>query len=236
MSYPEPVRHEQQVLPPWTDVLVVVAHPDDESFGLGAVISEFAASGARVRVLCLTQGEASTLGAEVDDLAAVRRSELEAAGGQLGIVGAELLDHPDGGLAGLSGDVLPAAVRSALDRDPADGLLVFDPSGVTGHPDHQAATSAAVRVATERGLPVLAWTLPEPVATTVNLELGMSLVGYPTNELDLAVRCSRAAQLRAVRAHASQAVPSSPLWRRLELLGDTEWLRWLNPPPRTSVS
>jgi hypothetical protein len=49
------------VLPVWTSVLVVVAHPDDESFGLGAILDAFTAAGATVEVLCLTHGEASTL-------------------------------------------------------------------------------------------------------------------------------------------------------------------------------
>jgi hypothetical protein len=37
----------------------------------------------------------------------------------------------------------------------------------------------------------------------------------------------RIRQLAAVRCHPSQAVPGSVLWRRLDLLGDTEHLRWL---------
>jgi LmbE family N-acetylglucosaminyl deacetylase len=44
------------VLPAWTSVLAVVAHPDDESFGLGAILDAFTGAGARVEVLCLTQG------------------------------------------------------------------------------------------------------------------------------------------------------------------------------------
>jgi len=42
--------------PPWCSVLAVVAHPDDESFGLGAVLASFAETGARVSVLCFTRG------------------------------------------------------------------------------------------------------------------------------------------------------------------------------------
>ena len=50
-----------RVLPGWAQVLVVVAHPDDESFGLGAIISQMTATGAAVHILCYTHGEASTL-------------------------------------------------------------------------------------------------------------------------------------------------------------------------------
>ena len=55
-------------LPAWSDVLAVVAHPDDESFGLGALLAAFVAAGVRVSVLCLTHGEASTLHGVEGDL------------------------------------------------------------------------------------------------------------------------------------------------------------------------
>lgn len=45
-------------------VLAVVAHPDDESFDLGAILDTVVAAGGRASVLCFTRGEASTLGAE----------------------------------------------------------------------------------------------------------------------------------------------------------------------------
>jgi GlcNAc-PI de-N-acetylase len=50
-----------QELPGWRQVLAVVAHPDDETFGLGAIAGQFAKDGASVHVLCFTHGEASTL-------------------------------------------------------------------------------------------------------------------------------------------------------------------------------
>jgi LmbE family N-acetylglucosaminyl deacetylase len=56
-----PTSCRRDVLPAWTTVLAVVAHPDDESFGLGALLDGFTGAGASVEVLCLTHGEASTL-------------------------------------------------------------------------------------------------------------------------------------------------------------------------------
>lgn len=43
----------QTALVEWRSVLAVVAHPDDESFALWAVLARFAAAGATVSVLCL---------------------------------------------------------------------------------------------------------------------------------------------------------------------------------------
>lgn len=214
-------------LPSWRDVLVVVAHPDDESFGLGAVIDSFVRGGALVRVLCFTRGEASTLGGDLADLGEVRARELGAAGQLLGVAQATLLSWPDGRLSGVPVAELAAPVADALATRHTDGVLVFDPSGVTGHPDHSAATGAAVHAATSAGLPVLAWTLPVEVAETLNAEFGSALVGHGSADIDLDLTVDRAAQRLAVLAHATQAVPSSILWRRLDLLGDREVLRWL---------
>ncbi|HUX71417.1 MAG TPA: PIG-L family deacetylase, partial [Cellulomonadaceae bacterium] len=75
---------------------------------------------------------------------------------------------------------------------------------------------------------VLAWTLPAAVAAQLNDEHGGAFTGHRPEEVDVVLDVDRTRQLVAVRAHASQAVPSSVLWRRLELLGDVEHLRWID--------
>jgi N-acetylglucosamine malate deacetylase 2 len=219
---------ERSGLPRWRRVLAVVAHPDDESFALGALLDRFVASGAEVSVLCLTHGEASTLGGGAVDLAAVRDAELRAAAAVLGLAGTALLGHPDGGLAGAGmPDALEADVEAAVEVHAPDGVLVFDPrDGVTGHRDHAAASRAAMAVARRHGLPVLGWALPELVAARLNAEYGARFAGYPPAELTV-VAVDRHRQCEAVKEHASQAVPGSVLWRRLELLGDVEHVRSL---------
>lgn len=216
-------------LPPWRRVLVVVAHPDDESFALGALLDRFVAAGAEVSVLCLTRGEASTLGDDVDDLPGVRDAELRAAADALGVTRSTLLAHPDGRLPQLDVAVLEADVAAEVDVVRPDGILVFDPdAGVTGHADHASASLAAIAVARAHGIPALGWALPVPVAASLNAEYGTAFAGHPASEL-VAVPVDRARQLRAVRCHVSQAVPGSVLWRRLELLGDLEHVRPLLP-------
>src|SRR5664279_3088864 len=85
-------------LPAWSSVLAVVAQPDDESFGLGAILDAFHRAGTRTAVLCLTRGEASTLHGVADDLAAVREREFAAAARTLEVTDAVLRDFPDGAL------------------------------------------------------------------------------------------------------------------------------------------
>jgi LmbE family N-acetylglucosaminyl deacetylase len=217
-------------LPGWERVLVVIAHPDDESFGLGAVIDAFVGQGTEVSVVCFTKGEASTLHGVDGDLGELRARELSAAAAALGVGETRLLGFPDGGLVEVALEALVEAAAEVLPEGDAVGLLAFDISGVTGHPDHMRATQAAVALGERLGLGVLAWTLPEEVASTLREETGGGFSGHPAADIDIVLRVDRSRQMSAVREHASQAVPGSVLWRRLELLGYTEHLRWLRRP------
>jgi LmbE family N-acetylglucosaminyl deacetylase len=204
-----------------TDALAVVAHPDDESFGLGAVLSALTGAGVAVRVLCLTYGEASTLGSTAN-LAQVRVCELRAAAAVLGLGEVVLLDYPDGGLADIPGDVLDGEVEERLGE--ADMLVVFEPGGVTGHPDHRAATGAATRVAARHGVLVLEWGVPPDVARALNDELATAFVAAEGSDVEV----DRTAQLDAIRCHASQAHDNPVLQRRLALQGSRERLRLID--------
>jgi N-acetylglucosamine malate deacetylase 2 len=217
-------------LPGWRSALVVVAHPDDETFGLGALIHRLTAGGTAVHVLCFTRGEASTLNENDSDLSQARASELQRAGSALGVTAVTLLNYPDSRLASIPPGELTAQVTRLAARARPDGLLVFDDTGITGHPDHQAATRAAVHAAAAAGLPVLAWTLTDAIAGRLRAETGAPFAGQPPGRIDLCVRVDRAAQRNAAFLHASQISPGAVLWRRLQLQGDCEHLRWLLLP------
>ena len=227
-SYP---RSASKRLPAWSTVLAVVAHPDDESFGLGAILDAFNRAGTRTAVLCLTRGEASTLHGAAGELSAVRGREFAAAARTLGVTDTVLRDFPDGALGDVCRHRVVGEVIDAARAVRAGGLLVFDPSGVTGHPDHAAATDAALLAAAGLDLPVLGWTLPAAVAEALNRRLGTGFVGHRAADIDIELAVHRVLQTAACAAHESQAIPTSVLWRRLELLGDTEYLRWLSNPP-----
>jgi len=213
-----PAREPRGLLPAWPAVLAVVAHPDDESFGLGAIIDRMTSARATVHVLCYTRGEASTLNQTGADLLRQRAHELRQAGTALGVSTVALLDYPDGQLAAVSAGELAAHVTGLAARYHPGGLLVFDDTGVTGH------------AAAPPCLPVLAWALPAGIAGRLRAETGQPFAGQPPERLDFAIGVSRARQRHAALLHASQVSPGSPLWRRLELQGDIEHLRWLVPP------
>jgi LmbE family N-acetylglucosaminyl deacetylase len=211
-------------------VLAVVAHPDDESFGLGALLDRFTSCGIDVSVLCFTHGEASTLLARRGDLAVVRAAELRMAAQVLGIDWVELLDYPDGHLGQTPIGELAAQVTRLIDEVRPSHLLAFDEGGVTGHADHQQATRAALAAAVDARTPVLGWAIPQPVAERLNARYGTTFRGRPDPEINARLSVSRTRQRRAAAAHASQSFNNPVLHHRLRLLGDNEHVRLLYPP------
>ena len=225
------VKTQCALFPPvWKSVLAVVAHPDDGSVGLGAILDAFFTAGARVRVLCLTHGETWTLHAAPGDLATLRGAELASSDDVLGAIRAKLRVNPDGVLGGVCQTRLANEVVAVAKTSHPDGLLLFDTAGVTGHLDHQAATAAGLAAAEMLNLPVLGWTLPEVVAAQLNRDYGATDAWQGGEDIDLRVTLDRARQRLAGRVQKGRALPGSLLRRRLELLAETESLRWLRAP------
>ncbi len=225
-----------------TRVVAVVAHPDDESFGLGGVLGLLVDHGIAVDVLCLSHGEASTLGA-AEDLGEVRERELRHAAAVLGVDRVWLHGLPDGHLATHGERIAYLVDRAVAGRDraepggpgrapgTADAVVVFEPSGVTGHGDHVAATEAALGVARRRGLVSLEWGVPPAAARQLAAELAVPFSGLGGDDV-VAVRVDRARQRAAVACHRSQATGNPVLERRLALQGDVDHVRVRLPAPR----
>lgn len=213
-------------LPRAERVLVVCAHPDDESFGLGAVLSTLVDAGSEIEVMCFTHGEASSLGSRTD-LAAIRAQELDAASQVLGISRTHLLDYPDGSLAAVPIDRLVDDITSKTSK--ADLVIVFDRDGITGHPDHRQATRAGIAWARSTRVGILEWVISADVAKALNSELATAFVGRSSNEVDFKIVVDRGNQIEAIGCHASQSNDNPVLWRRLALQGDREYLRFTDP-------
>ena len=134
-------------------------------------------------------------------------------------------------LAGVAGE-LASRARKAADRSGAEGLLVFDDTGSPA-----TATIGPPRVPRVlAGLAVLARALPATVASRLAAETGQDFAGQPPGLIDLCVCVSRTRQRRAALMHASQISPTAVLWRRLQLQGGCEHLRWLVPPKQITAS
>lgn len=124
-------------------VLVLVAHPDDEAIGCAGTIAVLADRGTEVRILALTDGEA-TIGAVTDpaETGRRRRAELERSAAILGAAATSAALR-DGHLQDDPAAV-ERAIGSAIDAWHPD--VVLAPWLGDGHPDHRAVAGALARV------------------------------------------------------------------------------------------
>ncbi|MGP4013208.1 N-acetyl-1-D-myo-inositol-2-amino-2-deoxy-alpha-D-glucopyranoside deacetylase [Streptomyces sp. 4N124] len=185
-------------------LLLVHAHPDDESINNGATMAKYAAEGARVTLVTCTLGE---LGEVIPPalhhltgtaLGEYRQRELAAAMAELGVEDFRLLGGPgryrDSGMMGLPDNDDPACFWQA-DVDEAAAHLVevirevrpqvlvtYDSGGGYGHPDHIQAHRVAMRAAEQTGLGIrkVYWNrVPRPVAEAAFARLQDDLPGLP---------------------------------------------------------
>ena len=140
--------------PPFT-LMVVLAHPDDESFGSGGTLARYGADPAvRVVLVCATRGETGEISnpnlATPERLGEVREGELRCACRTLGIDALHFLGYRDSGMAGTPENLDPSALTMAdfdeavgkivalIRRERPDVVVTFDETGGYGHPDHIA--------------------------------------------------------------------------------------------------
>lgn len=127
-------------LPHFSRVLVVVAHPDDESIACAGTMALLADAGATVTLLAATDGEA-TIGSphEPAETGRRRRAELERSAAILGVHAVEGASLPDGHLHEHR-PALADALAEAIARLRPD--VVFAPWVGDGHRDHRAVAFA----------------------------------------------------------------------------------------------
>ena len=129
-------------------VLVVWAHPDDETYLVGGLSAALTDAGQRVVCVTATRGEA---GGADPDLADIRTAELETALALLGVGEHHWLDYPDGGCASVADHEAAARLRTIVEEVRPDTVVTFGPDGYTGHPDHQAVSRWVDLALADRG-------------------------------------------------------------------------------------
>lgn len=142
-------------------LLAVLAHPDDESFGMGGTLALYARQGVDVYLICATRGEVGEMDPKYMDgyesIAERREAELRCAAGNLGLKDVFFLDFRDSGMPGSPDNLHPQAlVAQPLDLVATEivhyirllkpqVVITFDPIGGYRHPDHIAIHKATVR-------------------------------------------------------------------------------------------
>jgi N-acetyl-1-D-myo-inositol-2-amino-2-deoxy-alpha-D-glucopyranoside deacetylase len=142
-------------------LLVCLAHPDDETFGMGGTLALYTRRGVKVHLVCGTRGEVGEMTPDLlqgfSSIGERRESELRCAAGILGLTGVYFLGYRDSGMPGTPDNEHP----SALAAQPVDEVaakvakyirllqpqvvVTHDPIGGYKHPDHIAMHHATLR-------------------------------------------------------------------------------------------
>ncbi len=170
-------------------LLVVGAHPDDETLGLGRLIHRWSHSQGSVSTVVATAGEACLdhVGVRIAGLADSRMAEWAAATTILGVDDRHALGLADSSLADMQ-PRLYAALDEVLRRriESADKILLATPWRRDPHPDHRVVGRAVHKLGHRYGIPVLEfglwmtyWSDPDDVE-----EDGRQLLVLTTDEPD----------------------------------------------------
>jgi LmbE family N-acetylglucosaminyl deacetylase len=144
-------------------LMAVLAHPDDESLGVGGTLAKYSAEGVDVFLVTATRGdggrfrghrcgEARHPGPQA--LGNIRETELRAAARALGVREVSLLDYHDQHLDRADPREVVGHIATHLRRCRPDVVVTFGPDGAYGHPDHIAIsqfTTAAIVAAADAG-------------------------------------------------------------------------------------
>jgi LmbE family N-acetylglucosaminyl deacetylase len=204
-------------------ILSIWAHPDDEAYLCGGIMSMAAGAGSRVVCVTASRGELGVTDPTrwpPERLAYIRGAELAACLAILGVTEHRRLGYPDGGCADVDLNAAAEQIVEIIREVAPDTILTFSPDGQTGHPDHIAVhrwTVEAVRRTCIGTLHVVANTqdwlddhLPQwialgaivgdpPVAWTGPLSIDVSLTGQLLDR-KYAALAAQASQTEALRA------------------------------------
>lgn len=220
--------------------MAIFAHPDDESYRAGGLLTLLAQSGVRVHVVTATRGEAGSTGqpsiCTPAQLPSIRENELRCACQSLQLQPPRVLDFPDGHLAESDPEKIIQQILMLMKEIQPQVLLSFGSDGLSGHPDHIAignfAFEAFQRYQKAGALYHLA--VPASIAQTLGMTQIHSVVD---SQITLAVDVSSVwdVKMKAIHCHATQ-VTSSPILsqsedRQRKFLGVEHFMRALAPNP-----
>lgn len=192
--------------------MIILAHPDDESFPIGGTLAKSAAEAVRVVLVCATKGEAGIAGLAPEATAEIRERELHAAAQALGIAEVVFLGYLDGQLAQAEPEAALLRLVALMRAEQPQAIITFGPDGISGHPDHLAIYRLTTAAFDQADLPGARLYYIAPSEAT---QLGCGVIPTPTQAggpvAAIDVSEYLVAKARAMQSHVSQNPPYTGL-------------------------
>lgn len=184
-------------------MLVILAHPDDESFAVGGTLAKYVHQGVQVILLCATRGEVGIAGLKPEDAGKIREQELREAAKRLGVE-VFFLGYQDGELSKTDPFKLLENISGWIELVQPQVILTFGPDGVSGHPDHVAISHIVTQAYDkfyQKG--ILLYIVPSD-ATSLGCGVTLPLQedGIPLVSVDISGY--KLEKVKAIQCHTSQ--------------------------------
>jgi LmbE family N-acetylglucosaminyl deacetylase len=192
-------------------MLVILAHPDDESFTAGGTLAKYARQAVQVVLLCATRGEAGIAGVKPEAAGKIREGELRKAAEQLGIE-VHFLGCHDGELSHCRMEMLAESMAWWMDLIQPQVIITFGPEGVSGHPDHVMISNAVTHAYDKYYKKGILLYIRPSKATLSGCGVSAASSGTELPSVKVDISEYRLEKVRAVQCHASQnpGVPGKP--------------------------
>lgn len=190
-------------------MLVILAHPDDESFPIGGTLAKYAAEGARVVLVSATRGERGIPGLDAQLVGALRTRELLRAAKTLGVTEVRFLGYCDGELSAIDSYEIQKKISELIHEIRPQVVITFGPDGISGHPDHIAIHQAVTRAFEDARFSACLYYIAPSEATQQGCGIAPAPreMGRSVAAIDIAEHLLT--KVRAAQCHTSQHPPFS---------------------------
>ena len=190
-------------------ILVILSHPDDESFPIGGTLAKYASEGVPITLVCATRGEAGIPGMSPASAGKLREAELRCAAKVLGVQEVQFLNYLDGTLDRIDLEEIITQLARIIRETRPQAVITFGPDGISGHPDHLAIHTAATAAFKRAGQGARLYYIAPSEATQQGCGVVPSVeaAGGPVAAID--VEDHLVTKVRAMQCHRSQKPPFS---------------------------
>lgn len=216
-------------------LMIVYAHPDDESFSIGGTLAKYKDRKIDIRLICATRGEAGSAGNPPIclpwEIGEARTRELKAAAKILGIGKIYFPGMRDGTLARFSTPFLSSIIQPILEYEKPEVIVSFAETGISGHEDHiaisQGATDAVKKYLKKAQQKIKYYhsTIPQSVVAEMRAKglvrqiFNRPFAGTPDEKITtvIDIKSTYQTKIKALKCHRTQHQDWERFLKRIEL-------------------